>query len=265
MSWVVVAACGEVEVTSDAPSSDGAATPDGATTCMPPTPDLCGITCVDTETDPANCGACASAGGDTCTTGEMCVGGNCVSTTNCDGFNGPNSTVVPGWIERTGEFSIEGGRLITNANTGAYANHITRDGTMEADGCATANISYGTGVGYKAAGIVLRWTNVDSYAVALVQDNTMAMRFDSIWIYEYPGTTHLFGMANLDLGTDPSIRVEVVGPTVTIQADRERDGVFDYTFSADTTRLAPGLAGYMGVTSAAATGAFVDDFCACPP
>ena len=42
--------------------------------------------CTDTNTDPGNCGACATTGGDVCTENETCVDGDCVCT------GGPAST-----------------------------------------------------------------------------------------------------------------------------------------------------------------------------
>jgi hypothetical protein len=43
-----------------------------AVTCMGST--KCGNVCVDTTTDPANCGACGTA----CATGQTCVASQCM-------------------------------------------------------------------------------------------------------------------------------------------------------------------------------------------
>ncbi len=48
-------------------------------TSCPKTASICGNTCIPTETDPKNCGAC----GNVCKAGEVCAGGQCSSCTDC--------------------------------------------------------------------------------------------------------------------------------------------------------------------------------------
>ncbi len=60
------------------------------TTCSGSTPDLCGTTCTNKQTDSNNCGTC----GNICSSGQSCVNGQCTSVSNevnsCWGNGGVN-------------------------------------------------------------------------------------------------------------------------------------------------------------------------------
>lgn len=225
-----VAGCGSVVDTADAPPhADSSSLPDG-----PATPDARPDASPDAPV-----------------------------ATNCDGFEIPDTTVIPGWTEHStsGDFSIVGGQLQTTATMNVYQNTITMDGTTETDGCATIDLNYGAGNTVRAIGVVLRWTSPTDFIVALVQDNGSGTSvFNSMWIYEYPGEVQV--AANFmvgSLGAAPSIRAEVVGTQVTLQVDVDRDGIYDQSISGTTTKLDPGLDGVMGLTFG--TPAFVERFC----
>jgi hypothetical protein len=76
----IVGACGSGSSQSfgpPPPAGDSGADQGGPVSC--PGSTLCGGTCVDTTTDPANCGGCGHA----CTGGGLCCGGVCVVTAAC--------------------------------------------------------------------------------------------------------------------------------------------------------------------------------------
>jgi hypothetical protein len=271
--------CGAVCVDTDTdPEHCGACADAGGDLCM--TDEVCeagscvpacdsGLTycdgaCVDTDTDPDHCGACASAGGVVCAATESCVMGSCVSVT-CDDFERPDSTTVSGWTERMGDFLIDSGRLYTTATTGVYENHITFDGSTQLDGCTRLRAIYGPGTNLKSIGAVARWTAGNSYVVGLVQDNhsSGSGQFDAMWIYEYPGGTRLADLRDIPMGTDLDLEMEVVGSTVTLRVDSDRDGTWDHTLTATTSKTSAGLSGAMGL--AFGSPAYIDDFCwGCP-
>ncbi|MEQ9644939.1 MAG: hypothetical protein RLO52_05605, partial [Sandaracinaceae bacterium] len=223
---------------------------------------MCGAECVDVDHDPSHCGACGAA----CGPREACVAATCTPlASTCDGFVAPDGTTVPGWTERTGDFLIDTERLYSNASGPAYANHVTMDGTVQADGCATMDTSYGSGTSLRSLGIVLRWAAADRYVVALIQDNSSSGTFNSMWIYEYrPGLTHLAGPGTgVSLGTNPIIRASVTGTTVLLEVDVDRDGTYDETLTGTTSITAPGLTGAMSL--AFGTPGYIEEFCpSCP-
>ena len=56
----------------------------GGVSCPPDQPDCCNDQCVNTSSDPSNCGAC----GNRCKPGQTCKQGKCVKKTKCGGSGG---------------------------------------------------------------------------------------------------------------------------------------------------------------------------------
>ena len=203
--------------------------------------------------------------GDAATMGDVCTGGLCAGTSvECSGFGGADSSTIPGWTERVGDFATSSERIYTGTGSSGYRNVATRDGSIQTDGCGRMSTAYGSGSGVRSLGIVLRWTVGGSYIVAVIQDNSggSSAQFDSMWIYEYIGPTqrHLAGGMSIALGTSPDVRASVTGTSVLLQADVTGDGVFDADMTAMTSIVGAGLTGLMGYTTGG-TPAYMDDFC----
>jgi hypothetical protein len=180
----------------------------------------------------------------------------------CEPFAIGDSTVIPGWTERGGDWLVEGQRARHTANGGVYTNVMTRDGSLIGDGCVRANAIYGTGpANVQAIGIVLRWNAPNTYVVALVQDNSFVGQFDRIWIYEYPGGGQIGSLPGA-YGLSPAIEMCAAGATVTLRVDSAGDGTYETTHSATTSVTAPGQYGVMMHTFG--NPAFVDDVCLVP-
>ena len=182
-------------------------------------------------------------------------------TGNFDRFNAPDSSTITGWTERLGDWQIATNR-VRHANTGgAYTHHMTRDNSSQTDGCAslTAVATPVSGNTIQAAGVVLRWTAADSYVVGLVQDNINAGVFNTLYIYQYPGTTQLATLGNQALGATPRVQLCVTGNQVTLRADAANDGTFESMVTGTTSLAGAGVAGVM--THTFSSQALVDDFC----
>lgn len=178
-----------------------------------------------------------------------------------DRFDVANTTTLPGWTERAGDWSITAMAAHQDQTAGVYSHYMTRDGATQTDGCASVVARYAptTGNTIEAVGVVLRWTSPDNYVVGLVQDNTNVGEFNTMYIYEYPSSTMLGSLGDQTFGTSPRVRLCITGSTVTLSADKDGDGTFEKTTAATTSLAGPGLAGVM--THTFSTQPSVDDFC----
>ena len=178
----------------------------------------------------------------------------------CDGFASADTTTVRGWTERVGDWAIFGGRLRDSTTGSVYTHVITMDDSSQRDGCGRLTAFHNGTPGTAVAGIVLRWTPPASYVVALVQDNSGAGDFNSMWIYQYPGSTSIGNaLPMLPLGRSPNIEACVVGTTVTLRADAARDGTYETMTTGTTTLTGTGLTGVMTLSNG--SNPTVDDFC----
>ena len=179
-----------------------------------------------------------------------------------DRFDGADGTTIAGWTERAGDWQITTNRVHHASTGGVYTHYMTKDGSSQTDGCASVAAFAMTPAGagtVEAVGVVLRWTSPNNYVVGLVQDNNSDGTFDNMFIYEYPGGTHLGALGGLALGTTPRIKACIVGNAVTLSADAANDGVFEVSTTATTTLAGAGLAGVMIHTFS--TQPRADDFC----
>lgn len=182
------------------------------------------------------------------------------AASTCDAFTSADTTTIPGWTERAGDWSITNGRLRDAAGMAGtfYGRHITRDDSMQTDGCARFTAGYvGTG-SIVSVGAILRWTSPASYVVALVQDNTNSGTFNTAYIYQYPGPSDIGeGGTAGTFGTSPHVEVCVAGSTVTMRIDAAGDGTYETTKTGTTTLGGAGLTGAMTLMPQGT----VDDFC----
>ncbi len=179
----------------------------------------------------------------------------------CDGFATANSTTIPGWTERAGDWFIDGQRLRNSTTASFYANVATMDGSTQTNGCARLSAAQTPPGSTQSVGAVLRWTPA-GYVVALVQDNTNAGVFNTLYIYEFPSAAALLSMSGQAFGTTPNLEACVNGATVTVRVDADQNGVYETTGTGTTTIAGAGLTGVM--THTFTHHPFVDNFCWSP-
>jgi hypothetical protein len=178
---------------------------------------------------------------------------------HCDSFTHADGTTIPGWTERTGDWSIVGNAIQHPETGGVYTNHITNDGSMQTDGCVRLKANLGAGpANIQAVGAVLRWTAGPSYVVALIQNNS-GTNFNQTYIYQYPGGSSLANGVITDYGLAATVEACVAGTTVTLTIDTNNDGTPESTLTGTTTLTGPGLSGVMTHSFGAPSTA--DDFC----
>ncbi|HVK86320.1 MAG TPA: hypothetical protein VM513_19505 [Kofleriaceae bacterium] len=178
-----------------------------------------------------------------------------------DRFDIADTTTLAGWTERGGDWSVTAMAAHQNELEGVYSHYMTRDTSMQSDGCASVLARFNTastGMTVQSVGVVLRWTPPDTFIVGLVQDNVGAGQFDTLYIYQYPNFEYL-GMMSGAFGTTPRLRLCAAGATVNLGVDANADATYETTLPATTTILGAGLAGVMTHTFSAQPS--VDDFC----
>ncbi|MBK9034688.1 MAG: hypothetical protein IPL61_26055 [Myxococcales bacterium] len=177
----------------------------------------------------------------------------------CDSFSIGNTTTIPGWTERAGDWVVSGGLLRDSTGTSGtiYSRHITMDNSTQTDGCVRFTAVYSGAGTIASAGAILRWTPPMNYIVALVQDNTNSGTWNTGYIYQYPAVTSLTPSISGAWGTTPAVEACVNGTTVTLRVDAARDGVYESSAMGTTTLTGAGLSGIMTLSASSA----VDDVC----
>ncbi len=169
----------------------------------------------------------------------------------CDDFDRPNSTLVGGWTEQSGDWSISSNRLRSPALAGnAY---ITYNGSAQVNGCIRAEAQYGSGLSLRLAGLSARYNSTTDRVMAKVQDNDFDGSFDTYYIYD-GGSIAATGSGTF--GSNPIIELEYVGTSVNFRVDTDRNGSWNYDFSATVATLGSGLCGVNNYGEA-----YFDDFC----
>ncbi|MBL8915871.1 MAG: hypothetical protein JNM17_34550 [Archangium sp.] len=211
-------------------------------------------------------GGCTGTGG--CTfmmNGPTTISATFNSSQLCSTFNVPNTTTVPGWTERAGDWVVDNGRVrdSTGAMGTIYSRVMTQDGSTFTNGCVRLTAFYSGAPGIVSLGAVLRWSAPNNYVVALVQDNTNSGTFNSAYIYQYPAITDIGGSVTSGaFGTNPNIEACINGAAVTFRIDANRDGTYETTKTGTTTLTTAGLAGVMALTNG--VGPSADDVCSGP-
>jgi subtilisin family serine protease len=156
----------------------------------------------------------------------------------CDDFDRPNDTVVDGWTEQSGNWSISSNRLLgpgTGVNT-----YITYDGSDQANGCIRAEVQYGSGAGLRLAGLSARYDSDTDRVMAKLQDNTSAGDFNYYYIYD-GGSIVASGAGSY--GTNPIIELDYTGSVVLFRIDTNKDGIWDWAYNATVSTIDAGLCG----------------------
>ncbi len=183
------------------------------------------------------------------------------NASTCDPFTSANTTTIPGWTERVGDWVIEAGRLHDTQAGSFYSHVITRDGSTQLNGCGRMT-AINTGVAQvTSAGIVLRFNPPMSYVVALVQDNSSTGNFNTAWIYEFPSGSGIDGVTNGTFGLTPNLEACVSGSTITLRIDANQDGTYETTKTGTTTITTAGLTGAMVLSSTGNANPSIDNFC----
>ncbi|MFH1438620.1 MAG: hypothetical protein ABIJ56_23125 [Pseudomonadota bacterium] len=196
------------------------------------------------------------------TTGSTVDGLECKSdnswgppvTEDCDNFNIPNTTTIPGWTERSGNWTIESNMLRSQVTPSHQ--YITYNAEpARSDVCMTARAIYGTGASVRYIGFTGRFQNTSSLVQAKLQDNTTGGNFNSMWLYDNldGGSAYSTSVAAT---TDANIQFELSGGTGTFRVDGNRDGTWDTTVTLGSIPTTPGLIGATGYN-----GAYLDDWC----
>jgi len=171
--------------------------------------------------------------------------------TVCDDFNIANTSVIPGWTEHQGDWTIDNNRLKTPP-TAAWQ-FITMNGSTLADGCVTARAIYGTPSQTKFVGVVGRYVSDMSYVMLKIQDNGSSGYWDRCFITYNDNNVHDFSG---NFGTDAIIQLEFSGTTLIARVDVDQNGVWDYVETVNVAATSSGLSGI-----GAYNNAFADDFC----
>ena len=170
----------------------------------------------------------------------------------CDYFDRPNSTDVFQWTERRGNWEIVGNRLRPESTP--LIQHITHDGSDQADGCIQGRAIFGTGTHFRFTGLLARYIAPASNIRAVLKAGEGSTYWDSYLITQ--GTTGIYTGTGFDFGTDAYIQFSYYGSDVQFQVDTDRDGNWDYTFDHNVTHLDSGGTGVSGYNEC-----YMDDWC----
>ena len=192
-------------------------------------------------------------------TGDMIGGVECLASNTwgggqCDYFDRPNTTDIPGWTERSGNWTIESNRLRSQATSSHQ--YITYDAEpARSNVCMTARAIYGTGASVRYIGFTGRFLDTNNLIQAKIQDNSTSGNFNKIFIYDEIGGG---SSENLDITptTDANIQLEMSGSNVTFRIDVDRNGTWDHTVTSTGCATNAGLIGATGYN-----GAYLDDWC----
>jgi hypothetical protein len=129
-------------------------TPTCSSSCASPTPNLCGSKCVDTKTDPTNCGSC----GHDCTALAHLKPGAAVTCNGSGGCVVPQAACAAGYANcSSGSVDIDGCETATNTNSncggcGIACTQPNATATCASGTCAIASCNSGYGDCTSAAG-----------------------------------------------------------------------------------------------------------------
>ncbi len=170
----------------------------------------------------------------------------------CDYFDRENSTIVEGWTEQAGDWSIYENKLASQVS--ASWQYITYDGSSQADGCIEGRAMYYGSPSVQFIGFVSRYASTASYGIlAKIQDNSTSGAFDRIFIYQ---NGSMLAYADIAATTDANIQLEYVGSVVYFRVDVDRNGTWDSEISASVSWTVSGLTGVCGYR-----GTYMDDWC----
>ncbi|MBN1295415.1 dockerin type I repeat-containing protein, partial [bacterium] len=169
----------------------------------------------------------------------------------CDDFNRTNGTVVEGWTEQSGDWSISSNELQSPTGTHTY---ITYDGSvMSGNFCVTLQAHYGSTSDIQYCAAMGWYLNESTQLIFKVQDNSSNGYYDAYGLYMNGTGPFNYGM---NFGMDPIIQLEVDGTTAFGRIDADGDGVFEFEIT-HTVAPSSGLCGiaHYGIVS------WMDDWC----
>jgi hypothetical protein len=159
-----------------------------------------------------------------------------------DRFDYADGTTIPGWTERQGgDFQILNKQLVMLS--GGWS-QVTLDKYKNVADCVLdMECFYGSGASTRFAGVTARHdgsTTENGVIMLKVQDNGSSGNFNSLWLYERPGTAT--SMTNLSPTSKHCVvRMFVKGSTAWFHVDMDMDGYFELrsvvrTFSGAATK-----------------------------
>jgi hypothetical protein len=173
----------------------------------------------------------------------------------CDNFDLPNSTVVPGWTEQSGDWQIFNNTLKTPGV--ASWQYITLNGSTQTDGCITLRAKYSGTDQVQFIAAAGRYNSTSSCIIFKIQDNGDGAYWNSLWVYQNGQTGGtIFSITGQNYGLDAIIQMEYIGSSITIRVDTDRDGTWDHQHSATTSATYSGLCGIGAYNTC-----YADDYC----
>jgi len=146
---------------------------------------------------------------------------------------------VPGWDERTGDWTVTGRQLVSEAS--ASNQTITRQVKVLADGCVEVQGIYGDGVGLRYAGAVVRYISDTDRIMVKLQDNGDNGYFDTCYVYE--DTSIIFSEYGQNYGSEPTLQVAFTGTSLQVRIDTDNDGTWEHEYPVTVTTTQNGYVG----------------------
>jgi len=161
-----------------------------------------------------------------------------------DHFNYPNGSLLPGWTQEKGSWTVRNGRLV---GTGQGWRFLSKKGIRAKD-CVMEGTFFFAGQGLQFGGLAGRQPGKGSatnLVLGKIQNNWGGKGFDQAYLYELP-SKHIF--TNLTKRGVPSVslRLLLLDDKAWLRMDTDRDGFFESSLGPIllTHVKGPGLVGF---------------------
>ena len=173
-------------------------------------------------------------------------GGFASSQTYWDLFNYAPGTLVPGWTEQAGDWSVDSNKQLV-AEPRSLWQYITIDTFSALNGATEITAIYNTPSTYKLqfGGCAMRFQNTSTCVMNKIQDNNSSGDFDRFFVYDQPGGSSY---------VDPTPHKKTIVRLVTFDQDLigkidiDLDGKWDHVVVKPSTQSPitgkVGIAGY---------------------
>ncbi len=170
------------------------------------------------------------------------------SQTYWDLFNYAPGTLVPGWTEQAGDWTVDTNKQLVSEPKFLWQ-YITIDTFSALNGCTeiTAIYSASSSMKLQFGGCAMRFQNVNTCVMDKIQDNNSSGDFDRFFVYDRPGTSKY---------VDPKphkktvVRLMTFDKDVIGKIDIDLDGKWDHVVVKPSTQTPAagklGIAGFGG-------------------